>query len=169
VCGNGVCEAGNGEDCVSCAADCNGKQGGKPSGRFCCGDGDGVNPLPCSDATCSSGGWQCTDVPVEPSTFCCGDGLCEGDEDSFSCEVDCGPPPFCGDGTCDPGEDSCSCAGDCGAPPATETQCADGVDNDCDGFTDGADDDCSSCLPDGATCSSNGECCSLKCAGKKCR
>ena len=53
VCGNGVCEAGNGEDCVSCAADCNGKTGGKPSNRFCCGDGDGPNPVSCSDSRCT--------------------------------------------------------------------------------------------------------------------
>jgi hypothetical protein len=63
-CGNGICEAGNGEDCVSCAADCNGKQNGNPNGRFCCGDGDGQNPVPCSDPRCTSGGLQCTETPV---------------------------------------------------------------------------------------------------------
>ena len=34
---DGVCESG--EDCNSCASDCDGKSNGKPSGRFCCGDG----------------------------------------------------------------------------------------------------------------------------------
>ena len=34
---DGVCELG--EDCNSCASDCDGKSNGKPSGRFCCGDG----------------------------------------------------------------------------------------------------------------------------------
>lgn len=36
-CGNGTCDAG--EDCNSCAADCDGRQSGKPANRFCCGDG----------------------------------------------------------------------------------------------------------------------------------
>ena len=34
---NGVCEAE--EDCNNCPIDCEGKSTGKPSGRFCCGDG----------------------------------------------------------------------------------------------------------------------------------
>ena len=36
-CGNGTCDAG--EDCVSCPADCIGITGGKPTKRFCCGNG----------------------------------------------------------------------------------------------------------------------------------
>jgi len=100
VCGNGVCEAGDGEDCVSCPADCNGVQGGKPSGRFCCGDGDGVNPLPCSDPVCSTGGWICTDVPAGGGgSYCCGDGFCDAGEDCTNCALDCaGPSEICGDG-----------------------------------------------------------------------
>jgi endoglucanase len=34
---DGTCEPG--EDCLSCGSDCAGRQNGKPSGRFCCGDG----------------------------------------------------------------------------------------------------------------------------------
>ena len=34
---DGVCESG--EDCNGCASDCDGKSNGRPSGRFCCGDG----------------------------------------------------------------------------------------------------------------------------------
>jgi hypothetical protein len=175
TCGNGICEAGDGEDCVSCAADCAGKQNGKPSNRFCCGDGDGQNPLSCSDAACSSGGNQCTDSPVAAS--CCGDTTCEGIEDGFNCEIDCGAPPFCGDGVCDPGESSCSCAVDCGPAPASEFEgitCSDGEDNDCDGVVDCADSDCSndtSCQActlgqRGDSCDSNTDCCSNKCRGK---
>lgn len=88
-CGNGTCEAGDGEDCVSCPADCNGQQSGNPNNRFCCGDGDGQGPLPCSNALCSSGGYLCEDQPAGP--YCCGDGACEGAEDSLICSVDCGP------------------------------------------------------------------------------
>ena len=161
VCGNGVCEAGNGEDCVSCPSDCNGKQNGKPSGRFCCGDGDGVNPLPCDDSVCSTGGWSCTDVPVSGGSYCCGDLVCEGDEDFTNCGIDC-PAPFCGDGICDPGEDQCDCSVDCGDPPATETNCSDGVDNDCDGLTDGDDPDCA-CGSRGDACATGDDCCSGSC------
>jgi subtilisin family serine protease len=169
ACGNGICEAGDGEDCVSCPADCNGVQTGKPSGRFCCGDGDGSNPLPCSDSVCSTGGWQCTDVPVGGGSYCCGDDVCEGDEDGFNCEIDCGAPSYCGDGTCDPGEDQCNCAADCGAPPSSEFGlCTDGIDNDCGGGTDCADADCAGdsacvCGDPGDPCTTNGDCCSGKC------
>lgn len=50
--------------------------------------------------------------------------------------------PECGDATCDPGEDQCNCAADCGTPPATETNCTDGIDEDCDTYTDCDDSDC---------------------------
>jgi hypothetical protein len=36
-CGNDIC--GIGEDCNSWSHDCAGKSNGKPSGRYCCGDG----------------------------------------------------------------------------------------------------------------------------------
>jgi hypothetical protein len=166
-CGNGVCEAGSGEDCLSCAADCAGKQNGKPSGRFCCGDGDGEGAVGCGDGRCGGAG-SCTEAPSAPS--CCGDLACTGDEDPFSCSLDCGAPPACGDGTCDAGESTCSCAADCGGP--SSEACGDGLDNDCDGATDCSDDDCSgdplcsSCSGTGADCSSDGECCSGKCKGK---
>lgn len=130
VCGNGICEAGNGEDCLSCAADCNGTQKGKPANRFCCGDGDGTNPVPCSDASCSSGGFQCTDVPVATETFCCG---------LFGCE---------------PGEDCATCGLDC---TIGDEFCSGGLDEDCDGSIDCADSDClldAACLA--ADCSTFG-------------
>lgn len=173
VCGNGVCEAGNGENCLTCPSDCRGTQNGKPSGRFCCGDGGGANPVGCTDARCISSGFQCTTVPGAPS--CCGDGSCSGIENGYNCEVDCGPPPFCGDGACNAAEDSCICPGDCGAPPGSEVpgiSCTDGVDNDCGGGVDCADLDCAvdpacQCLPASASCTDNGDCCSGKCAGKR--
>ena len=91
-CGNGICEAGNGEDCVSCPSDCRGVQGGKPANRYCCGDGDGSNPVTCADSRCTSGGFQCTSVPVGGGTsYCCGDLVCEGAENSSNCSLDCGP------------------------------------------------------------------------------
>lgn len=146
VCGNGVCEAGDGENCVSCAADCNGQQGGKPANRFCCGDGGGDNPLPCSDPQCSTGGFSCTDVAQPPGSFCCG---------LFGCE---------------PGEGCSLCALDC----ATGAEvCDDGADNDCDGAVDCADADClgdpacdtGGCGLAGEACTNDADCCSVKCRG----
>lgn len=169
ACGNGICEAGDGEDCISCPADCRGKQNGKPNGRYCCGDGDGQYPVPCSDSSCNQGEWACIDAPAALS--CCGDGACDGSEDGATCELDCGLAPFCGDGTCDAGEDTCSCTTDCGAHPSNEGSCTDGLDADCDGAVDCADDECSAdpacqCSPAGNSCTTAGDCCSGKCKGK---
>ena len=36
-CGNGVCDPG--EDCNSCSTDCAGVTKGKPSNKYCCGNG----------------------------------------------------------------------------------------------------------------------------------
>jgi hypothetical protein len=51
--------------------------------------------------------------------------------------------------------------------PVTEV-CSDGIDNDCDGLTDGADSDCGGGggFPPGAECTANSQCASNKCAGK---
>jgi len=171
-CGNGVCELPLGEDCLSCPSDCRGRQGGAAWKQFCCGDGDGTNPVDCTDSRCSEDGFACTDVPPEP--YCCGDLICEGAEDSFNCEVDCGAPPFCGDDTCDADEDQCTCPDDCGTPPSTETVCTDGVDNDCDTLTDCDDMDCDGapaceCLLRGAACTLDSECCSNWCHRGKCK
>jgi hypothetical protein len=77
---------------------------------------------------------------------------------------------YCGDGTCDGNETRCNCADDCGAPESFESDCSDGIDNDCDGYTDCDDEDCTGdsncmggCLPKKAACSSNTECCSGDC------
>lgn len=55
VCGDGLCSgSAAGEDCTSCPADCPGKTGGKPSGRYCCGNG-----------TCESAGEDNNNCPVD--------------------------------------------------------------------------------------------------------
>lgn len=144
VCGNGLCEAGDGEDCVSCAQDCNGVQSGRPANRFCCGDGDGTNPLPCSDPACSTGGWSCTDTLSVPGTFCCGDLACDAGESCANCALDC----------------------------TTGAEiCDDGADNDCDGATDCDDGDCAGdpacdtggCGERGDPCALDIDCCSGVC------
>jgi len=59
VCFDTVCETLGGEDCLSCPFDCNGIQSGDPGSRYCCGDGDGENPVPCSDPRCTANGNLC--------------------------------------------------------------------------------------------------------------
>lgn len=147
-CGNGVCEPALGEDCLSCPLDCRGKQAGSPKNRFCCGDGDGVNPLGCGDARCTVEGFACrSDVPAP---FCCGDGACDGDESS------------------------CSCGVDCGAPLGEAGRCENGVDDDCDGLVDCLDGDCAADPACATGCDGDGLCelgedcvtCAADCAGR---
>lgn len=170
VCGNHVCEPVAGEDCLSCPTDCNGNQGGKPSSRYCCGDGAGTNPVSCSNGVCTGSGNTCNGG-VPPNT-CCGDSVCNGTETSANCAVDCGGAPVCGDTQCNGGETSCTCPADCGSPAPSEVvnaTCKDGLDNDCDGNADCNDGDCTLdpgcrlCSPSGATCSTNAQCCSNRC------
>jgi spore coat protein A len=125
-CGNGLCEIGDGEDCLTCAVDCAGEQTGG-GGDYCCGSG-GTNPISCGiDATddrCIDGDDQrfCRVAPrLEAS---CGDHLCEGQETAANCAQDC-TVPFCE-----------------ATEITNEVTCNDGLDNDCDGAIDGADTDC---------------------------
>ena len=164
VCGNGICEAGNGESCVSCPADCNGRQGGKPNQRFCCGFA-GSNPVGCNTSQC---GAACT---TQSMSSCCGDGVCSGAEDTDTCLRDCPP---CTDAD---GDGFCASEGDCNdanpniRPNATEL-CTGNVDENCNGLVDCSDPacstspSCSTCSPLGASCTQNGQCCSGSCGGK---
>ncbi len=136
-CGNGVCEAGDGENASLCPADCNGITSGKPANRFSCGFGDSNNnnPVGCSDSRCTSEGYQCTEVPVVPASYCCGDSTCSGPEDSSSCSLDCGEPPpepVCGNGIIETGEicdgaalsgDTCQDLGYSGGTLACQSDC----------------------------------------------
>ena len=148
ACGNNVCEIGAGESCVTCPQDCNGAQIGKPDRRYCCGNA-GFNPLTCSDTRCTSSGKACIEEPGVPS--CCGDGVCEGVEESCLCSIDCGPAV------------------------ATESDCADAVDDDCDGDIDCVDADCAAdpaCVTSGncgdGVCGTGEDClsCTVDCAGQ---
>ncbi|MDX1697793.1 MAG: multicopper oxidase family protein, partial [Thiohalobacterales bacterium] len=136
-CGNGLCEAGDGENCVTCAADCAGKT--KGGNAFCCGAATGNEDidigcgLDANDNRCidSRAGLACR-VTARLSA-CCGDALCEGQEQMQGpdyCANDCDP------NACQPTE------------PGTEVTCDDGQDNDCDGLIDAADPDCQVCVPD---------------------
>ncbi len=69
---------------------------------------------------------------------------------------------LCGNGTCDPGEPCDPSCSDCGITPTTEVPaitCSNGLDDDCDGLVDCADDDCFNidpfCIPCTVTCSAS--------------
>ena len=135
LCGNGLCEGGDGENCLTCPADCAGKQSGAASKQFCCGFDDGqVNNPPgwmgCSvdvdDNRCINAGANLFCRVTARVSACCGDKLCEGEETSSSCNIDCDP-------------NACTLS-----EFETEITCDDGQDNDCDGLIDttGPDPDC---------------------------
>ncbi len=192
-CGNGTCESG--EDCNSCPADCISKTKGKPSSQYCCGDGtcggaenetncavDCGSGSYCDDGTCDPGEDECScpeDCGTPPSTETnCDDGIDEDCDSSTDCDdADClGDPacPSCGDVTCDAGEDQCNCPADCGTPPSTETNCTDGIDEDCDGGADCGDttgdcdlDPACDCASQGEACTVDADCCSNNCFERK--
>lgn len=103
-------ECDESEDCNSCSYDCiSGSSGGDNCSDCFKGICDGVcHPV--------KDGPNCSDCTGAVS-YCCGDGVCEGDEDSIHCLIDCGVGPTCGDGTCNEGEDYSSCPEDCEPPP----------------------------------------------------
>lgn len=160
-CGDGVCEPG--EDCRSCLEDCSGMTRGKPANRYCCGNGIcedmenettcavdcGPGPT-CGDGHCDIGEDVCScsaDCGLGPGweTSCTNelDDDCDGDTDCADSECVNDPTcPTCGDRTCSDSE-RCSCVDDCGAHPPEETNCDDGVDDDCDGDVDCSDGECS--------------------------
>jgi hypothetical protein len=157
TCGNGVCEVGASENCVNCPQDCNGVQSGRRANRYCCGD-VGENRVGCADMRCVEGGALCTDTAGTRS--CCGDGVCEGVEDTSICPIDCTVvcsidsdctwPDSCRDAWCDAGicvVDAINC--DDGDACTTDT-CIDGQCQSsafvCD---DGEDCSADSCDPMG--------------------
>jgi hypothetical protein len=163
VCGDGVCQAGNGETCISCPTDCNGRQGGKPSGRFCCGFG-GTSPVGCDAALCGA----CT---TQNLTACCGDGVCSGGETTATCDRDCAA---CTDAD---GDGYCATQGDCddanpSVHPGAAEVCSGGADEDCDALVDCGDPGCATapgcttCRGAGAACAASADCCSGSCTGK---
>jgi len=191
-CGNGTCDPG--EDCNTCSEDCI-SRAAPPKHAYCCGDGtcegaenetncavDCGGGSYCDDGTCDPGEDQCNcpqDCGTPPSTET---SCTDGEDNDCDTDVDCddsdcvGDPacPTCDDGTCDPGEDQCNCPEDCGTPPATETNCTDGIDEDCDGGADCDDttgdcdlDPACDCAAVGEACTVDSDCCSNNCFERK--
>ena len=89
---------------------------------------------------------------------------------------DCAPSYCCGDGVCNGGEDSENCSVDCGEPSVSETICGDSIDNDGDGLIDCVDPDCSNdpacqsgCFQRKEPRSFNEDCCSGRCFRGACK
>jgi spore coat protein A len=98
LCGNKLCEIGDGENFENCPADCAGST--KGGGAFNCGSDDPNDPgYNCGFAEngfdlrdpgfddCISNGFFCRVKERVPA--CCGDSLCEGQETAANCATDC--------------------------------------------------------------------------------
>jgi len=117
-CGNGLCEAGDGENCVTCPADCAGDQSGTGV-DYCCGNTSGTtsNPLLCGE---DASGNRCIDAS----------------QNRF-CRLMPRVQACCGDALCEGGETGSTCGIDC-------------LDTDADGYPDAVDsDDDNDNVPDG--------------------
>ena len=146
-------------DDPDCAAFCGGEVCTDNDTQSCVTSELGI----CADGTetCSGGAWGTCVRDNDPVAEICDDGLdndCDGDTDSA--DSDC--VSTCTDndtrtcdtgqqGICQAGTETCSSGawGSCIADnsPVAE-DCGDGLDNDCDGFTDANDPDCqSACVP----------------------
>jgi hypothetical protein len=173
---------------------CGGNGGTPQPGReTSCGDGfdndcDGLVDCAdpdCRNTACNAFGMKCTNnalstntctvctaVPAQVTETSCGDGI-DNDCDGFT---DCADPN-CQPAGAVPGKaclangflctaaGACACSGNGGVAQATETSCADGKDNDCDGSIDCADSDClgQACVRPtggsvGTVCSAAGAC-----------
>ena len=153
-CGNTICDEG--ENCNNCPEDCiSGAGGGTPEA---CWKYDGICHPVKEDTDCA----DCA------ASYCCGDGVCEGDETIGNCAVDCGctddldcnDGEDCTDDTCDTSTKQCI-----NDWPGCNYDLSDGCCGpDC---TPNDDFDCAACQPKGSVCSSNIECCSNKCHPQK--
>ncbi len=128
-CGDGRCNAQEGETCQTCEKDCGKCQPG-------CGDGEctapqedcgtcpadcGACPPVCGDDNCELPETQAT-CPQDCSSTHCGNGKCETGETVSNCPADCKAQPVCGDGKCELPETVSNCPADCKAQPV----CGDG-------------------------------------------
>jgi hypothetical protein len=95
------------------------------------------------------------------SESACGNGVCEADEDVYSCDIDCG---VCGDGICTAFENPGNCPSDCGG---SSSSCGDGV-CDADEDVNSCDMDCGFCGDGVCTVFENAGNCPSDCGGGSC-
>jgi hypothetical protein len=147
-CGNGVCEAG--ESCTNCSDDCISGQGGGTCDACFKGACDGVcHPV--------KEGTDCTDCAPN---YCCGDGVCEGQETVLDCAIDCGCSSVA---DCDDGEsctsDICGLNGMCtNIWPSCSLDSPDGCCGPDCGPDNDADCTISTCIPNKKKCNCDGRC-----------
>jgi len=105
------------------------------SGTKNCAD---YNTFYCSNNKYFQQNWGCSGTPGYCNDAAVADMPVGTDADNDGVDVQCG------DTTCDnaPGVCDAAVAGKCIGKTATETNCADGLDNDCNGLTDCADPAC---------------------------
>jgi len=126
-CGNHICEAG--ENCLNCLQDCSKRlEYTSEDSKYCCVGGPSANlgsvQYGVSCGTYGYCNWNtlCNTKTLNPSSYCCGNGICELGEDATICSADC----RCEDnGVCELFEDG-SCK-DCQDVVLSATKCmADG-------------------------------------------
>jgi hypothetical protein len=167
-----ICDVVTG--CISSGDPCTGTETCNESADTCdasiC-DGDG---------TCEFGE-DCDNCPSDcisgqgGTCGACFKGVCNGDchpqKEGPDC-ADCAPAYCCGDGFCDPGEDPCNCPADCGEPQASEIDCSNGIDDDCNDSIDCNDSACDadplcSCGAKKTPCVQDSDCCSNRCSNRQ--
>jgi hypothetical protein len=150
-CGDGTCQAANGENACSCSKDC---------GASMCGDG----------VCCAAAGENACSCAKDCGASACGDGVCcaAAGENACSCAKDCGASK-CGDGMCcaAAGENACSCAKDCGASTCGDAVCCAPTEDKCSCAKDCGTGSCG----DGVCCAASGEnscSCAKDCGASTC-
>lgn len=179
LCSSGLCSEGvcfstpvDCDDGDACTADSCVPSSGCVHDSIDCDDQNACTTDSCDSATgcandpvdCDDGD-ECTLDSCDPASGCVSEPIdCD---DANPCTTDgCNPAnglcvnepisSCCGNAFCEQGEDSCTCPIDCGEPPVIETNCADGIDEDCDELTDCDDVDCE--LDPICICVVDGEC-----------
>lgn len=109
----------------------------------CTTNGDCDDGAPCTVDACRDG--SCTNEPTDCAVADkCLAGFCDATGTCDTAPVSCDDSNVCTDDACAPAT-GCSHVPTQNPPEATETSCADELDNDCDGAIDAADSDCDFC------------------------
>ncbi len=150
TCQEGVCACPPGDE--DCAANCFGSPPDCSTMGVCTG----------GTAVCDADGWTCGPGYEAREVTCDGkDNDCDGTPDNLinkTCTRGVGVCQTTAPITCEDAEEVCTAMA--GIPEeASESDCSDGRDTDCDGFTDCDDEDClGAACGGGMTCQSDGTC-----------